>query len=106
MEKKKIKKEIFWKQSNNCFKWKDIKDIKFEDDDEIISTYVEPYYSENESNDGYYLVEVSRMVEETDEQFKKRIESQEKHLEELKQRRYQTYLKLKEEFENEQLQIS
>lgn len=104
MEKIKIKKEIFWKQSDECFKWKDIKHIQFEDEDEIISTYEEPYYSENESHDGYYLIEVRRMVEETDEEFKKRIESNERHSEELKQRRYQTYLKLKEEFENEQLQ--
>jgi|LakMenEpi03Aug12_release.lakeMendotaPanAssembly.Ray.scaffolds.fasta_scaffold240980_5 hypothetical protein len=100
MEKKKIKKEIFWKQSNECFKWKDIKDIKFEDDDEIISTYVEPYYSENESHDGYFMVQISRMVEETDKEYEKRIERTNKHSEELRQRRYESYLKLKKEFEN------
>lgn len=103
MEKKKIKKEIFWKQSNECFKWKDIKHIQFEDEDEIVSTYVEPYYSENESHDGYFMAEVSRMVEETDEEYEKRINREKKQHEELKERRYQTYLKLKKEFENAQV---
>jgi hypothetical protein len=99
MSKKKIKKEIFWKQSDNCFKWKDIKHIQFEDEDEIVSTYVEPYYSENESNDGHYLIEISRMVEETDEEYEKRMNKQKQNEEFLKQKRYENYLKLKEEFD-------
>lgn len=103
MEKKKIKKEIFWEQSNNCFKWKDIKHIQFEDEDEIVSTYVEPYYSENNSHDGYFILEVSRMVEETDEEYQKRIEHIREQSKALKERRYETYLKLKEEFDNEEL---
>jgi hypothetical protein len=40
------------------------------------------------------------MVEETDKEYEKRIERTNKHSEELRQRRYESYLKLKKEFEN------
>jgi hypothetical protein len=99
MSKKKIKKEIFWKSKNDEIKWSDIKHIQFEDDDSVVCTYVEPYYSENESNDGHYLIEISRMVEETDEEYEKRINKQKQNEEFLKQKRYENYLKLKEEFD-------
>jgi hypothetical protein len=41
------------------------------------------------------------MVEETDEQFEKRIASNKRSNEEMKKRRYESYLRLKKEFENE-----
>ena len=99
MEKIKVKKLIFWCQKDTEFTWKDLKHIEFEDDDMIEVQYVEPYYSENESHDGYYRCQVTRMVEETDEEFEARINMFKKMAEESKKKRYENYLKLKEEFE-------
>lgn len=99
--KEKIKKEkqIFWDQKNEPFTWKDIKDIQFEDDDMINISWVEPYYSEDNSYDGHYHAEVVRLVEETDEQFQKRMADIEREEKWAKERRLQSYLKLKAEFE-------
>jgi hypothetical protein len=101
MEKIKVKKIVLDKRKDNPFTWKDIKDFKFEDDDLIRIQYVDSYYSENDSHDGYYMAEVIRMVEETDEQLQKRIEDKERDEKFYKKRRYESYLKLKEEFGNE-----
>ena len=98
MSKIKVKKEIFSDQKNEPFTWKDLKNIPFEDDDEINVSWEEPYYSENNSYDGHYRAEVIRMVEETDEQYEKRKKENELHTHWLKESRYKTYLKLKEEF--------
>ena len=97
---KKIKKEkqIFWEQKDERFTWKDIKDIPFEDDDMINISWVEGHYSENNSWDGHFHAEVIRMVEETDEQFKERIEKNERDDKWAKEERFKRYLKLKEEF--------
>lgn len=102
MEKIKVQKMVFNKRQDKPFIWKDIKDFKFEDDDVIRVEYVESYYSENHSYDAHYNAEVIRMVEETDEQFKQRIEDKERDEKFYKKRRYESYLKLKKEFESEQ----
>lgn len=52
-------------------------------------------------DDGELACYVYRDREETDEEYKKRIQSENFANENLKQKRYATYLKLKEEFENE-----
>jgi hypothetical protein len=101
MEKIKVKKQIFFEQKNEHFTWKDIKDIQFEDDDEILIQYVEPYYSENNSWDGHFSAEVIRMVEETDEQYQKRMKKSEEGKVHMRKMRYESYLKLKQEFEDE-----
>jgi hypothetical protein len=100
MEKIKLQKTVFDKRQDKPFIWKDIKDFKFEDDDLIRIEYVDSYYSENDSYDAHYSAEVIRMVEETDEQLQKRIEDKERDEKFYKKRRYESYLKLKEEFEN------
>jgi hypothetical protein len=101
MEKIKVQKTVFNKDKDKVFTWKDIKDFKFEDDDVIRIEYVESYYSENNSYNAHYRAEVIRMVEETDEQLQKRIEDKERDERFYKKRRYESYLKLKEEFENQ-----
>jgi hypothetical protein len=101
MEKIKVQKTVFDKRQDKPFIWKDIKDFKFEDDDLIRIEYVESHYSENYSYDAHYNAEVIRMVEETDEQLQKRIEDKEINEKFYKKRRYESYLKLKEEFGNE-----
>jgi hypothetical protein len=96
MEKIKIRKTIFRDQKDKPFTWKDIKDIPFEDDDVIDISWVEPYYSENNSWDGHWSAEINRMVEETDEEHQKRIKDIEKDSKFMKERRYESYYKTQE----------
>lgn len=96
----KREKQIFLMQKESPWTWADIKHLELEDDDIITLSWVEPYVSENNSWDGHYHAEVTRMVEETDEQFAKRQAEIERDNQWAKERRYQSYLKLKEEFGN------
>jgi hypothetical protein len=99
----KIKKwqTIFYKGMDEYPTWKDINSIQFEDDDRIRISYEEPYYSENSSNNGGWHIEVEREIEETDEEYEKRMETKRWTGEILKKQRYENYLRLKKEFENE-----
>lgn len=99
MNKIKIKKDIEDIQSDNPITWKDIKNLQLEDDDEISIGYEEPYYSENNSWDGFYYCRVERLVEETDEEYEDRMERKKSTDAMLKKNRYEQYLKLKKEFE-------
>jgi len=87
--------------NKNPITWKDIKNFQFEDDDVIHIGWEEPYYSENNSSDGYYYARVTRMVEETDYEYHQRIAQNVKINEDMKKKRYETYLKLKKEFESQ-----
>jgi predicted transcriptional regulator len=73
-------------------KWKHLKDFEFQDEDTIIVQY-------QERDDEYYVC-VSRMMEETDEQYEERMEAALTLSAQLQARRYQQYLKLKKEFED------
>lgn len=97
-EKTLINKEVFWEHQDNRPTWKDIKHIEFQDDDEIIIAYEDD--TDDPANEGWYI-SVKRWVEETDEQFAKRLQNIEKDKERSKNMRYESYLKLKAEFENE-----
>ena len=99
MSKIKIKKEVLDIQSDEYITWKDIKDFQFEDDDIVSIGWEEPYYSENNSWDGFYYCRVERMVEETDEEYEDRMERKRNSESMLKKNRYEQYLKLKKEFE-------
>ena len=101
MSKQYKDKRILDKHLNEPIQWKDLKNIEFEDEDVIRAEYVEPYYSENNSWDGHYTLEVIRKVLETDEEYEKRLESNKAYNERNRQLRYENYLKLKKEFENE-----
>ena len=101
MSKQYKDKRILDKHLNEPIQWKDLKNIEFEDEDVIRAEYVEPYYSENNSWDGHYTLEVIRKVLETDEEYEKRLESNKTFNERNRQLRYENYLKLKKEFENE-----
>ena len=74
MEKKIIFKKIFEDHQQGPIKWENIKHIDFEDSDIITAEYVDAYYSENNSYDGYYTVSVGRNMMETDEEFAERKE--------------------------------
>jgi len=101
MNKEKKLRTKFHKTSDSCFQWKDIKDFEFQDDDYITSSYVEPFYSENNSWDGHFLIEIQRYELETDDEFARRVERVELDKKWAKERRYESYLKLKKEFEGE-----
>lgn len=62
---------------------------------------VEEFYSENNSWNEHTILQIIREVEETDEEFDKRIKEAELFKEESKKRRYESFLKLKKEFEPE-----
>lgn len=101
MSKQYKNKVLLDKHLNKPIKWKHLKDFKFEDEDEIRAGYIEPFYSESNSWDGYYSLEITRQVLETDKEYEKRIEENKKDQERYKKQRYENYLKLKKEFENE-----
>lgn len=96
-----MREEIFTK-----FYKGDYADVRFSDlpkdiqpNDIIHIQRDEGYYSENNSYDSFTQLVVIREREETDDEFSKRMEKTKKDNEFFKQRRYETYLKLKEEFE-------
>jgi hypothetical protein len=101
MSKIKIKKEVFDIRSDKQITWKEIKHFQFEDDDIVSIGWQEPYYSENNSWDGFHYCTVIRMVEETDEEYENRMEIKRTTDSILKKNRYENYLKLKKEFEPE-----
>jgi CTP synthase (UTP-ammonia lyase) len=102
-EKIMVEYTVFQKQrsTDDPFKWKDIKDIEFQDEDEIYITLVEAYYSENNSYDSHIMATVTRERLETDSEFEKRQRTNKLQDKFLKERRYETYLKLKKEFESQ-----
>jgi hypothetical protein len=101
MTKIKKWKEIFFHQMDEYPTWKDIKDIQFEDDDRIRISYEESYYSENNSHDGGWVIYVKREIEETDDEYKRRMERIKSDEEYRKKRNYETFLKLKKQFEDD-----
>lgn len=62
---------------------------------------MDEHYSENESWECHYVLTVSRMIEETDEEYASRKKLEEIQLKMAKQNRHAQYLKLKKEFEEE-----
>ena len=102
LDKIQIEKKIFHKiRYDRPFQWQDIKHLDFEDEDELRIEYNEGWHEENNEMDAHFVCSVTRMVEETDEEFAKR-QSQIKHDDDwAKERRFQNYLKLKNEFEND-----
>jgi hypothetical protein len=100
-QKIKIPKEIFWKGQDKPFKWSDLKHLLFEDDDEISIVFDEGFVSENNSRDASYIATVTRMVEETDGEFEKRQKEVARDEKWAKERRRESYLRLKKEFEGE-----
>ena len=92
-----VKQQIFWDTKNNQPTWKDIKHIEFQDDDKIVISY-----EDDDLNNNYWYISIERWVEETEEQFKKRLKRIEEEKERMKKMRYENYLKLKAEFENDE----
>lgn len=93
-----LNKTIFYKKFYEGFYFKDI-NIELLPDD---------YLDVEETDQGDLLVSITRYVEETDDELKERLKFEKEQKlsiknsqEILKKIRYEQYLKLKEEFENE-----
>jgi len=97
-EKMEISYVAFKKESHhNGILYKEVvKDFIFEPDDYIEAGY--RYEDENCGSSGFYFV-VHRTRMETDDEFNTRIQRENNMRENLKKQRYETYLKLKNEFE-------
>jgi len=101
IEKEIITVEIFSKESGNPILWKDFKHIKLEDDDDIRNGYIEPWTNGDDNSGGdHYSLTIKRKRLETEEEATKRIQKEAIHQKFYKERRYESYLKLKKEFEN------
>jgi len=72
-----------------------------QDNDIIEIIREEKYVSENNSYDAFSNLIVIREREETDEEYKERLERLEVQNEKARKLRYEYYLKLKAEFESE-----
>ncbi len=95
-------KDVFYLDKDEKIRWKDIKHFQFEDDDIIQIAYDEGHVSENNSWDSHFFAVVTRPTLETDEEYTRRMEDIRQESERMKKMRYQSYLKLKAEFENEE----
>lgn len=99
----KIKEKVYT-QDTKCKPWFKLSEIKFDiQPDDIIEFEYDPegYYSENESWEPYSKITIYREEEETEQERNLRLEQVRLESEQLKQRRYESYLKLKQEFDNE-----
>ena len=93
MGKQKIEKVVFRLKTDNRVRWSDVKHFQFEDDDVIEAEY--------DGDAECYWVEIRREVEETNEEYRDRLKLKEIRAEINKKRRFEDYLKLKKEFEDE-----
>jgi hypothetical protein len=96
-----IKEEVFSKHFDG-----DLAHVRFSDlpkdiqENDIIQIDREDdFYSENNSYDAYTQLVIIREREETDEEYHERMSEIEKSKVQMKNMRFKTYLKLKEEFE-------
>lgn len=102
MDKKIIDEVIFEKEydgERHSFKLSDLPNDVLPTD-EIVFYINEGYYSENNSYDSSTYLKVTRARIENDEEFEKRKLGYEKQKENSRKMRYESYLKLKNEFEN------
>lgn len=105
-EKIEIDECIIEFQKDIPFTWGDIvkemkkNNINIIETDEIRAEYVEAHNSDNNSYDGHFICSINRKRLETDSEFTKRQKDRERDSKWAKERRYENYLKLKQEFEN------
>jgi len=98
--KKRLKKEIYCKNFSSGYgvRYSDLPE-SIEPNDIIRINDVESHYSENNSWDAFTELIIIREVEETEDEYQKRLSKEKILEEEFKKRRYDTYIKLKSEFE-------
>ena len=97
--KQNIEEVIFNIVCDNPIRWKDVKHVKFEDNDVLNFMYVEAWDHGDSAGGDHYAAAVTRTREETDDEQNTRLEKEHKREEFNKSRRHESYLKLKKEFE-------
>jgi hypothetical protein len=99
MEKEIKSETVFREQSKNPIPFKAI-NIPLLPDDIISAGYDEGCFEGDDQWDPHYFLEVERPRLETDEEFEERMQNDARSRKWLKEKRYETYLKLKKEFED------
>jgi hypothetical protein len=94
----KVESRIFQVDRMKPFTWADIKHLELQDDDVLLFGWEE---DDDLDYKGSYVGVITRMVEETDSQFERRLANIERDAKWAKERRRESYLRLKAEFENE-----
>jgi len=96
-ERLQIEETVFSKRKDDFFRWRDLYHLDIQPDD-IISI---EYNREEEYGEWYEYThcQITRLRPETDEEYQQRQEWSARQEEEHKERRYQSYLKMKAEFE-------
>lgn len=103
-DKKLVERRIFYKINyKEPFTWKDIKHLELQDDDEISGGYQESYNGTDCSNDAHYYINVTRKELETDQEHQIRLHNSERDAKWAKERRLESYKKLREEFKDLEL---
>lgn len=99
--KKKIKEEIFSKQYEGEEREIPISDLPtdLEPDDLLVYSSDPGFFSENNSYDAHTIVKILRPRLENDEEYSERLRKSHQFLNKAKERRYEVFMKLKEEFE-------
>ena len=98
-EKKEIEVSVHEHNRDKPYTQGYINALNLLDEDEVVIDYREAeYYSDSESPAGWYI-SVARTRLETDEEFEKRASNEKFTRKSQKERRYENYLKLKDEFE-------
>ena len=77
-------------------------ETELQPDDVILQNWEDEYHGSDSAMDGHYSIEIFRDRLETDEEYQKRIADGKLENRRMRKRRYEHYLKLKTEFENEQ----
>jgi hypothetical protein len=99
MSKKIIETVVFNKISyKEPIKFSEI-DIELQPDDIILQNHEEEYHGSDSGHDAHWSMTIYRDRLETDEEYEKRLEETKTLQKELKEKRYERYLELKEEFE-------
>lgn len=113
MSKKQIEKVILSKSrsathfSDNRFRWGDIlkflneEKVELQDSDILEVGFTEGWNESDSARDNAYDLKVIRVREETEEEYRKRLLKNEEYKKLAEKRRYENYLKLKKEFEND-----
>ncbi len=112
MNKKLITDKVFYNckrasQFTSEYTWREVKEllkqanITLQDDDILEIGFEEGWNEADTARDDMYFVSIKRKREETDAEFEQRKIKNEEIKLETKKRRLETYLKLKEEFEND-----
>jgi hypothetical protein len=96
-----VEQRVVYFVKHKPIRWKDVKHIKFQDDDIVNIGYVEPWENGPDNSGGdHYEVRIIRQRPESDYELQIRLEKEKNTKDYNKRMRFEQYLRLKAEFEN------